>query len=215
VFDYAARQNRLSERLEREGIAGLFLAPSSDLEYLTGVERQLPIFGEVNYAHGWVTGAFFRPGQEPVFVFPRMFAAFDLREQPQGDVIVVNETDDGVAVFERIAKQIAGAGGVAVGDRVWAETTLRLGRTLGFERLRTGTRLVNELRRTKDADELAPPSSSPASRCSSSPKPWSTSCSPPGRERPRSPRTSSPASTQARSTRIPGRGASRSPRARR
>ena len=155
MFDYAARQRLLSELLEQEGIDALFLAPSADLEYLTGVERQLPIFGEVNYAHGWVTGALFRPRREPVFLFPRMFAAFDLREEPQGEVIVVSETDDGAAIFERVAKQVDGTGGVAVGDRVWAETTLHLGRTLGFDRLRAGTRLVNELRRTKDPDELA------------------------------------------------------------
>jgi Xaa-Pro aminopeptidase len=155
VFDYAARQDLLSERLEQEGVDALFLAPSADLEYLTGVERQLPIFGEVNYAHGWVTGALFRPRREPIFLFPRMFAAFDLREEPQGEVIVVSETDDGAAIFERVTKQVGGTGGIAVGDRVWAETTLHIGRTLGFNRLRTGTRLVNELRRTKDPDELA------------------------------------------------------------
>jgi Xaa-Pro aminopeptidase len=155
VFDYAARQGRLSERLEREGVDALFVAPSADLEYLTGVERQLPIFGEVNYAHGWVTGAFFRPRHDPIFLFPRMFAAFDLREEPQGEVIVVSETDDGPAIFERVAKQVGGRDGIAVGDRVWAETTLHLGRALGFDRLRTGTRIVNELRRTKDPDELA------------------------------------------------------------
>jgi Xaa-Pro aminopeptidase len=155
VFDYAARQGRLSERLEREGVDALFVAPSADLEYLTGVERQLPIFGEVNYAHGWVTGAFFRPRHDPIFLFPRMFAAFDLREEPQGEVIVVSETDDGAAIFERVAKQVGGRDGIAVGDRVWAETTLHLGRALGFDRLRTGTRIVNELRRTKDGDELA------------------------------------------------------------
>ncbi|MGG7377347.1 hypothetical protein ACQ7B2_00605, partial [Escherichia coli] len=73
----------------------LFLAPSADLEYLAGVARQIPSFGEASYAHGWVTGAFFRPNREPVFLFPRMFHAFDLREEPQGEVIVVNETDDG------------------------------------------------------------------------------------------------------------------------
>ena len=39
----------------------LFLAPSSDLEYLTGVERMIPTFGQSEYAHGWVAGAFFRP----------------------------------------------------------------------------------------------------------------------------------------------------------
>jgi Xaa-Pro aminopeptidase len=154
VFDYASRRQRLSERLEQEGIDALFLSPSADLEYLSGVERQTPSFGEVSYAHGWVTGAFFRPGREPVFLFPRMFAAFDLREEPEGDVIVVNETDDGTAAFERVAKSL-GTGIVAIGDRVWAETALNLGRAVGFDRLRTGTRLVNELRRTKTDEELA------------------------------------------------------------
>ena len=89
--------------MEAEGVDALFLAPSADLEYLTGVERQIPNFGEASYAHGWVTGAFFRPGADPVFLFPRMFAAFDLREEPDGEVIVVSETDDGLATFERVA----------------------------------------------------------------------------------------------------------------
>src|SRR4051812_42483704 len=153
MFDFAERQRRLSERLEAEGIDALFLAPSADLKYLTGVERQIPSFGEASYAHGWITGAFFRPGREPVFLFPRMFAAFDLREEPAGEVIVVAETDDGDAAFERVAKGIPGT--VAVGDRVWAETILKLGRAVGLERLRTGSRIVNELRRIKTDEELA------------------------------------------------------------
>src|ERR671939_1972382 len=108
MFDYAERRRRLGERMEAEGIGALFLAPSADLEYLTGVERQIPNFGEVSYPHGWVTGAFFRPHREPVFLFPRMFAAFDLRTEPQGEVVIVNETDDGDAVFERVAKSVHG-----------------------------------------------------------------------------------------------------------
>ena len=104
------------ERLEAEGVAALFLGPSADLEYLTGVERPVPSFGQPLYAHGWVTGAFFRPGAEPVFVLPRMFAAFDLREQPEGEVVIVNETDDGLSVFERVARAAAGSG-VARGRR--------------------------------------------------------------------------------------------------
>jgi Xaa-Pro aminopeptidase len=43
---------------------------------------------------------------------------------------------------------------VAVGDRVWAETTLNLARIFGSERLRTGSALVNELRRVKTGEEL-------------------------------------------------------------
>jgi Xaa-Pro aminopeptidase len=154
VFDYAKRRQRLAERMQAEDVDLLFLAPSADLEYLTGVERQVPNFGEASYASGWVAGAFFRPGADPVFVFPRMFAAFDLREEPQGELVVVNETDDGSAVFERVARGLGSTGTVAVGDRVWAETVLNLGRILGFERLRTGSTLVNELRRVKTPEEL-------------------------------------------------------------
>src|ERR1700704_6503717 len=104
MFDYRKRRRQLGERMEAEGVDGLFLAPSADLEYLTGVERQIPNFGEASYAHGWVTGAFFRPGADPVFVLTRMFAAFDLREDPDGEVVVVNDTDDGPAIFERVAR---------------------------------------------------------------------------------------------------------------
>jgi Xaa-Pro aminopeptidase len=154
VFDYAERQQRLAGQMEADEVEVLFLAPSADLEYLTGVERLIPNFGEASYPSGWVTGAFFAPGSDPVFVFPRMFVAFDLREMPQGELVVVNETDDGVAIFERVARGLGSSGTVAVGDRVWAETTLHLARIFGLERLRTGSPLVNELRRVKTPEEL-------------------------------------------------------------
>jgi len=154
VFDYAARRARLSERLRAEGVDLLFLGLSADLEYLTGIERGIPFFGQSSYAHGWVAGAFFRPDAEPVFILPRMVAAFELEHEPEGELVIVNETDDGFAVFERVARGLAANGAVAVGDRVWAETVLNLGRILGFERLRTGSALVNELRRVKSAEEV-------------------------------------------------------------
>jgi Xaa-Pro aminopeptidase len=152
MFDYAARRRRLSERLEDEGLDALFLAPSADLEYLTGIQRDIPNFGEAAYAHGWVTGAFFRPNRDPVFVLPRMFAVFHLREEPEGEQVVVSETDDGFAAFARVADGIGP--NVAIGDRVWTETALNLGRIVGFEGLTTGSRIVNALRRVKSDEEL-------------------------------------------------------------
>jgi Xaa-Pro aminopeptidase len=83
-----------------------------------------------------------------------MFAAFDLREEPEGELVIVNETDDGFATFERVARGLGATGTVAVGDRVWAETVLNLGQIVGFDRLRTGSTLVNELRRVKTPEEL-------------------------------------------------------------
>jgi Xaa-Pro aminopeptidase len=155
VFDYAARRRRLAERLEAEGIAALFLPLSADLEYLAGVERQIPFFGQSSYAHGWASGGLFVPGADPVFVFPRMFVTFDLPERPEGELVVVNETDDGDALFARAMSGIPPNGKVAVGDRLWGETVLHLGRAVGFERLVTGSHLVNDLRRVKDEEELA------------------------------------------------------------
>jgi Xaa-Pro aminopeptidase len=155
VFDYETRRRRLDERMEAEGVDALFLAPSADLEYLTGVQRQIPHFGEAAYQHGWVTGALFRRGADPVFVFPRMFAAFDLHEQPAGEVVIVAETDDGFAAFERVVRGLVGAGSFAVGDRVWAEAVLNLARIVGADALRTGSALVNGLRRIKTGEEIA------------------------------------------------------------
>jgi Xaa-Pro aminopeptidase len=155
MFDYANRRRRLSERMEAEGIDAIFLSPSADLEYLTGLERQVPNFGEVSYAHDWVTGALLRREADPIFLFPRMFATFDVPHMPEGEVVVVNETDDGFAAFERVMKGIARSGTIAIGNRIWGETVLNLGRAAGFDRLKVGSRIVNELRRIKDAEEIA------------------------------------------------------------
>jgi Xaa-Pro aminopeptidase len=154
MFDHAERRGRLSDRLRAEGVDILFLGLSADLEYLSGVERGIPFFGQSSYAHGWVAGGFFRPDADPVFVLPRMVAAFDLPVTPDGEIVVVDENDDGFAIFERVAKGLGRPSTVAVGDRVWAETTLNLGRVFGFDRLRTGSSLVNELRRIKTPEEL-------------------------------------------------------------
>ena len=155
MFDHAKRRHRLSERMRDEGVDLLFLGLSSDLEYLSGLERGIPFFGQSSYPHGWVAGGFFRPDGDPVYVLPRMVVVFDLPVRPEGELVVVNETDDGAAVFERVAKGLgAGSGSIAVGDRVWAETTLHLGRVFGADRLRTGSRLVNLLRRVKSHEEL-------------------------------------------------------------
>jgi len=61
VFDYAQRRARVAEAMARAAIDLLFLPISSDLEYLTGIPRREPSFGNVSYRHGWLAGAFLRP----------------------------------------------------------------------------------------------------------------------------------------------------------
>jgi Xaa-Pro aminopeptidase len=149
-----ARRERLYAGLEEEGIDALFLPPSSDLEYLTGVERDLPSFGEIIYAHNWVTGAFLVPGREPLFVLPRMFVAFHLGGNEPGEVVVVNETDDGDALFEAAVARLGDVAMLAVGSRTLARTTLGIQAALPQAQITDGGSVVAGLRRVKSDLEL-------------------------------------------------------------
>jgi Xaa-Pro aminopeptidase len=154
VFDYHDRRRRLDERMREAGIDLLFLPPSSDLEYLTGVERMIPTFGQSQYAHGWVAGAFFRADREPVFVLPRMMTLFDIAGELPGELVVVNERDDGPALFAAAARGMGDGRALAVGDRTWAETVLQLMDAVSPEQVVPGSTFVNELRRTKSPEEI-------------------------------------------------------------
>lgn len=152
--EYAARRSRLASLMQDRGLDAAFFAPSSDLEYLTGIPRDLPSFGQVSYAHGWVAGAFLVPGRDPLFVLPRMVVAFHLFDGAPENSVVVNEPDDGEALFQDAARSLGAAGRIGIGARAWAETVLRLQRALPGAELTEATSLVNELRRVKFPAEL-------------------------------------------------------------
>ncbi len=154
MFDYGARRKRMDEVLASEGVDAMFLGPSSDHEYLTGIERMIPTFGNVSYANGWVAGAFFRPGKEPVHILPRMYAEYDLPHGKPDELVVVNEKDDGAAIFEKVAMSLGGVKTLAIGSRLWGETVMNLVRVYGSPKLVSAEPLVNRLRRVKSKEEL-------------------------------------------------------------
>jgi Xaa-Pro aminopeptidase len=151
---YAERRRRVGERMIEQGVDVLFVPPSADLEYLTGARRRVPTFGNISYTHGWVCGAFIRPGHEPLLVLPRMVAEFDMPQGTPGDVVVVNETDDGDAVFERVVRGLGPLQRVAVEQRTWADAVLALAKYSGGAELVSATSLTNPLRRVKSDEEI-------------------------------------------------------------
>ena len=153
VFDYAKRRARVAESMQQKGIDLLFLPISGDLEYLTGIPRREPSFGNVSYRHGWVAGAFLRPGADPVAVLPRMITEFELPGGASPDIVVVNETDDGDAVLARVAADLGPVRSLAVGARTWAETLIHLRRALSDPALSNADDLINPLRRIKSPEE--------------------------------------------------------------
>jgi Xaa-Pro aminopeptidase len=155
AFDYAARRAVLGARMADAGVDLLFVPPSADLEYLTGMQRRVPTFGNVGYAHHWVAGALLAPGADPVFVLPRMITEFDLPEGVVGEVVTVNETDDGAEVMRKVLSRYDGVSTLAVGNRAWAESVVEISALAAPERVISADSLINPMRRIKSADELA------------------------------------------------------------
>ena len=122
--EYTRRRERLGELLARRGLDALFVPPGSDLEYLTGLERDLPSFGSIAYAHGWVAGAFLVPGQEPLYVLPRMVVDFHLDGGPPRHSWSTR-TDDGRRTSPRPRRSLAKRR-ARVGARTWGETVIEL-----------------------------------------------------------------------------------------
>ena len=150
---YAERRATLDERMRQQDVDVLFCPPSGDLEYLTGAWRRFPTFGNISYTHGWVCGAFFRPGHDPVFVLPRMVAEFDMPTGVPGEFVVVNETDDGSTMFADLVGGFGPLDTIAVEPRTWAETVLALGRASGAK-IVSGVTLTNPMRRIKSPAEI-------------------------------------------------------------
>ena len=153
-FDFGARRRAFEGILAEAGVDAVWLPIGADLEYLTGMPRRVPTFGEVNYAHGWVAGAFLAPGREPAFLLPRNYVEFDLPEGVPGEVVKVDELDDGGALFARTAASLPPVETLAVGARTWASATMKLLDELGSPRLADATKLLNRLRRIKSPEEL-------------------------------------------------------------
>ena len=126
------------------------MPPSADLEYLTGIERDLPTFGNISYAHGWVTGAFLAPGREPVYVLPRMFVRFHLEGRPPPGAIVVEDDGDGREAFAAAVRELGSPKRIALGQRL-VETVIELLAVVPEAELSEGSSLVNELRRKSPA----------------------------------------------------------------
>ncbi len=153
--DYRSRQAAFASHMSASGTDLAFLPVSADLEYLTGLRRRVLTFGNIEYAHSWVTGAFLSPGRDPVFVLPRMVKEFDLPEGITGEVVLVNERDDGEAIFGRVATSFGPVRRIGVGARTWADTILQLQSALPGVALGSASTLINLMRRVKSPEELA------------------------------------------------------------
>jgi len=155
-MSYTDRLRRFQEHIN--GAVDLAYFPfSADLQYLTGVPRDIPNFGAVLHPGAWLEGAWLTPGQPPVLLLPRMTAEFGGLSSLQGiDLRVLGDFDDPAVLVRAILKgfDLPPKARVAISDHATGETVVHLQKILPDAVFHSATDLLRPLRVIKSDDEL-------------------------------------------------------------
>lgn len=153
-----------SERLQRfqSSISGqvdlVFLPISTDLQFLTGVPRDIPNFGRTMHPGAWLEGAWIAPGCDPVLPLPRMSAEFGGLGSLKGiEIRVLGDWDDPAQMVRDILSKfnLPPQPRVAISDHTTGETIVQLQRILPDARFSSATDLLRPLRVLKTEADIA------------------------------------------------------------
>lgn len=134
-----------------------FFPVSADLQYLTGVPRDIPNYGAVMHPGAWLEGAWLTPNHEPVLALPRMTAEFGGLSRVEGiDLRILGDWDSPAQMVSDI---IAGFDlpqnpRVAISDKTEGETVVGLHKLLPGAVFVSATDLLRQLRVIKSAEEI-------------------------------------------------------------
>ncbi len=134
-----------------------FFPVSADLEYLTGVPRDIPNYGAVMHPGAWLEGAWLTPAHAPVLALPRMTAEFGgLNQVEDIEVRVLGDWDDPASLVKEILAGFAlpQAPRIAIGDETSGETVVALHALLPDANFVSATELLREMRVIKSEAEI-------------------------------------------------------------
>ncbi|MEM8586649.1 MAG: Xaa-Pro peptidase family protein [Pseudomonadota bacterium] len=156
MASYQDRMTRFQTLIE--GRADLVFFPiGTDLDYLTGIHRDIPNYGRNLHPGNWLEGAWLAPGRAPILTLPRMTVEFGTPEGLDGlDVRVLGDWDDPVDMVKGILAEIGlqDAPRIATSDDAEAESLMELQTLCPGARFVSGTAILRELRVIKDDDEI-------------------------------------------------------------
>jgi Xaa-Pro dipeptidase len=155
-MNYQQRLTTFQQRLAE--VADLAFFPrSSDLQYLTGVPRDIPNFGAVIHPGDWLEGAWLTPTQGPMLALPRMTAEFGGLASLQGITInVLSDFDDPKDMLKAFLKKVdlPETPRIAIGKTTRGETVTALHELLPSATFISATDLVRPLRAIKSEEEI-------------------------------------------------------------
>jgi Xaa-Pro aminopeptidase len=156
MASYAERLTRFQNSLTDQADL-VFFPIGTDLDYLTGLHRDIPNYGRNLHPGMWLEGAWIAPGKDPILTLPRMTVEFGLSEGLDAlDVRVLGDWDDPAQLVSGILDELGVGDGprIAVSDDAEAETLIELQHLRPGVRFLSGTELLRPQRVIKDADEI-------------------------------------------------------------
>jgi Xaa-Pro aminopeptidase len=102
-----------------------YIPPSADLQYLTGIPRSMPNFGNLIHPGDWLEGLWLIPNREPTLILTRMSMEFGGQaEVAHLNVYQLEDHEDPSIVFEEIVAKLGNRDSVriAIGGPVRPET---------------------------------------------------------------------------------------------
>lgn len=153
-----------SERLQRffleisDQIDLVFLPVSADLQYLSGVPREIPNYGAVIHPGAWLEGAWIAPGRAPILMLSRMTAELGGREEQQGiELRVLGDWDDPADMVRRFLDELSlpAQPRVAISNHTSGSTVIQLQKLMPDAVFASATDLLRPLRVIKSEDEIA------------------------------------------------------------
>jgi Xaa-Pro dipeptidase len=156
TMNYNERIQRFQELLG--GTADVAFFPiSSDLQYLTGVPRDIPNYGVTLHPGAWLEGAWLTPTKGPVLTLPRMTAEFGGLQALDVELRVLGDWDDPAALVKDILKSfdLPLMPRIAVSNWAEAETLVHLQALMPNCVFISGTDILRTLRVVKGEDEIA------------------------------------------------------------
>jgi Xaa-Pro aminopeptidase len=155
-MDYNARLQQFQQHIYDQ-VDLVFLPISADLQYLTGVPRDMPSFGAVLHPGMWLEGGWVTPERGPILALPRMTAVFGGLDKLKADIRVLGDHDDPAVLVRDITTELKAPARprIAVSDSTRGETLVGLQRLFPDATFHSATALLNPLRRVKGEAEIA------------------------------------------------------------
>jgi Xaa-Pro dipeptidase len=155
-MSYDDRLHRFQQQID--GQVDLAYFPfSADLQYLTGVPRDIPDFGATMHPGAWLEGAWLTPNKPPTLLMPRMTAEFGGLSSLKGiDLRVLGDFDDPASLVRDVLKgfNLPATPRVAISDHTTGETIVHLQKILPDAVFYSATDLLRPLRVIKSEDEI-------------------------------------------------------------